>query len=81
MPNINQLVATASNAGFQAYSSVPDTDNCADEVRIQHDILTCLSGVHSGEVIDIYYDYDNGFVRHVEYSTQFKGQNPLFRFN
>jgi len=73
MTNINQLIATAAKSGFEPYGSFNEGEN-------QHDILTCIKGKYSGEVIDIYSDYQSGNVNKIEYSTQFKGQDPAFKF-
>ena len=72
--NINTLTHTALKPGFENYGSF-------NEGELQHDILTCTKGKYSGEVIDLYYDYYTGEVSNIEYSTQFKGQLPTFKFN
>lgn len=68
----NQLFQLAEKAGFQFYGSFNE--------GLQHDIMTCMKGKYDGEVIDIYYDYITGDVKNVEYSTQFNGQLPTFKF-
>lgn len=73
MNNINQLIATAAKAGFDSYGSF-------NEGEFQHEILTCTKGKYSGEVIDLYYDFYTGNLNKVEYSTQFVGQLPTFKF-
>jgi hypothetical protein len=73
MKNVNQLIATAAKSGFEVYGSF-------NEGELQHEILTCTKGKFDGEVIDLYYDYNTGDVAKVEYSTQFKGQQPTFSF-
>lgn len=74
MNNINTLVSMAAKSGFEPYGSF-------NEGEFQHDILTCTKGKYSGEVIDIYSDYQSGNVSKIEYSTQFKGQDPTFKFS
>lgn len=74
MKTINQLIGIASQAGFEQYGSF-------NEVELQHEILTCTRGDYSGEVIDIYYDWESGRLNRIEYSAQFKGQEPKFRFS
>ena len=73
MTTINSLIATATKAGFESYGSF-------NEGELQHDILTCTKGKYSGEVIDLYYFYSNGFINEIQYSTQFHGQPSTFRF-
>ena len=70
--NIQDLLNTASKAGFKLYASFNE--------GLQHEILTCTNGKYSGEVIDIYWNYKTGLVHTVDYSTQFKGQDPTFTF-
>lgn len=77
MTNINQLITTASKAGFNCYGCY-FTDLWGAN---QHEVLTCTKGKYSGEVIDIYYCMLSGNVTKIEYSTQFKGQEPAFIFN
>lgn len=74
MQNINQLISVASKSGFETYGSFREED-------FQHEILTCIKGKYDGEVIDLYYDYHTGNVAKIEYSTQFKGQQPNFKFS
>jgi len=69
---IQQLLNIADKAGFKSYGSFNE--------GLQHEILTCTKGKYSGEVIDIYWDYKTGKVDNIEYSTQFKGQEPTFKF-
>lgn len=71
--NINSLINMAAKSGFQSYGSF-------NEGEYQHDVLTCTKGKYSGEVIDLYYSFDTGNVSKVEYSTQFTGQVPQFKF-
>lgn len=71
--SVNQLIATAAKAGFETYE-------CFNEGEFQHEILTCTKGKYSGEVIDLYYDFYTGKLNRVEYSTQFVGQSPTFKF-
>lgn len=73
MNNVNTLVSHAAKSGFEPYGSF-------NEGECQHDILTCAKGKYSGEVIDIYSDYQSGNVNRIEYSTQFKGQEATFKF-
>jgi len=68
---IQEFINTANKSKFNEYGSF-------NEGGLQHDILTCLEGKYSGEVIDIYYNWDSGEISKVEYSTQFKGQCPFF---
>lgn len=72
MHTINAVIAAATKAGFNVYGSF-------NEDGQQHEILTCTKGKFNGEVIDIYYNWNSGEVSQVEHSTQFKGQEPLFR--
>lgn len=76
MPNINQLTAISAKAGFTWYGCY-FTDLWGAN---QHETHTCTKGKYSGEVIDIYYDMLSGDVKRIEYSTQFKGQEPTFKF-
>jgi len=69
---IQDLLSTAQKSGFQAYGSFNE--------GLQHEILTCTKGKFDGEVLDIYWDYKTGVVHTVDYSSQFKGQIPKFRF-
>jgi hypothetical protein len=71
--NVQILINAAFKAGFEIYGSFNEGE--------QHEILTCTKGKYSGEVIDIYYNWLSGQVSKVEYSTQFKGQEPTFKFN
>jgi len=73
MANINDFIATAAKSGFESYGSFNEGD-------LQHDILTCTKGKYDGEVIDLYYNYHTGEVSNIEYSSQFKGQQPAFKF-
>lgn len=50
--NINSLIVQATKAGFDSYGSFNEGD-------YQHEILTCIKGKYSGEVVDIYYNFDN----------------------
>lgn len=69
---IQPLLNLAAKSGFEMYGSFNE--------GLQHEILTCTKGKFSGEVIDIYWDYKTGLVHTVDYSTQFKGQSPIFTF-
>ena len=70
---IQTLLNSAHKFGFEQYGSF-------NEGELQHDILTCTKGKFDGEVIDIYYNYKNGLVNKIEYSTQFIGQEANFKF-
>lgn len=67
------LTEIANNQGFELYGSFNE--------GLQHDIFTCLKGKYDGEVIDIYWDYNTGEIKSIDYSTQTKGQKPMFTFN
>lgn len=69
---IQDLLNVAAKSGFQNYASFNE--------GLQHEILTCTKGKYDGEVLDIYWDYNTGLVHTVDYSTQFKGQQPTFKF-
>ena len=69
---IQELLNVAAKAGFKVYGSFNE--------GLHHEILSCTKGKYSGEVIDIYWDYKTGLVHTVDYSTQFKGQDPTFKF-
>jgi len=69
--NINDILQKTSKAGFEEYGSF-------NEGEYQHDILTCIKGDYDGEVIDIYYNYQNGAVKKIEYSCQFPNQLNKF---
>lgn len=69
---IQDALNSAYKAGFEGYASFNE--------GLQHEILTCTKGEYDGEVIDIYWVYDTGEVHTIDYSTQFKGQEPKFRF-
>ena len=74
MTHISQLIAQAARAGFDSYGSF-------NEGNLQHEILTYTNGKHSGEVIDIYYYFDTGEVKSIEYSNQFfMPTEPIFTF-
>ena len=61
--HINSLSTTLQNNGYDLYGSFNEGD-------FQHDIFTCLSGQYSGNVCDIYYNYNTGEVIKIEYSKQ-----------
>jgi hypothetical protein len=69
--NIQDALKKAGDAKFEHYASFNE--------GLQHEILTCTQGKHSGEVIDIYWNYKTGIIHTVDYSAQFKGQLPTFR--
>ena len=69
---IQDLLNIAFKAGFKEYASFNE--------GLQHEVLTCTKGKYDGEVLDIYWDYKTGLVHTVDYSTQFKGQLPTFKF-
>lgn len=69
---IQDLLNVAAKSGFELYGSFNE--------GLQHEILTCTKGKYNGEVLDIYWDYKTGLVHTVDYSTQFKGQIPTFKF-
>ena len=77
--NINSLSAFIEKLGFKLYGSFNETE--PSEVPIQHDIYTCIKGKYSGDVIDVYYNYNTGQIHHKEVSSQFKGSEPMFSFN
>jgi uncharacterized protein YrrD len=72
--NAQTLINQATAAGFESYGSF-------NEGGLQHEILTATEGAYDGEVVDIYYDYHTGAVDSFEVSSQFKDQQPLFKFN
>lgn len=69
---ILQVFAQAVPVGFESYATF-------NERELDHEILTCTKGQYNGEVIDVYYDL-SGTVTKIEQSTQFKGQQPTFKF-
>ena len=69
---IQELLNVAMKSGFEIYASFNE--------GLEHIILTCTSGVHSGEVIDIYWNYFDGSIHTIDISTQFKGQTASFNF-
>lgn len=73
MQTIQSIINQAIKAGFEVYGSFNE--------GLQHEILTCTKGEYSGEVIDLYWDYKTGKVHTIDYSSQFKGQSPKFKFN
>lgn len=70
---IQELLNVAMKSGFEIYASFNE--------GLQHEILTCTNGIHSGEVIDIYWNYFDGSIHTIDISTQFKGQTPSFHFD
>lgn len=77
MKSINHLDAIAAKAGFQSYSDFAHEDIKGWRVET----LTCIKGKYSGEVLDITYEDNTGIIVDVVYSTQFKGQEPTFKFS
>lgn len=74
MNQINSLIQIASKAGFDSYGNFNEGEDG------QHEILTCTKGKYSGEVVDIWYDYNTGITSKVEVSCQFPGQVAQFKF-
>lgn len=72
MTTINEVSQKAEKNGFTFYGGFNEGQDT------QHDILTCLRGRFSGEVIDVWYSYITGVVQRVEISTQFPGQESTF---
>lgn len=77
---INMTIASANSiaakSGFESYLDVRHEENS----KWRHEILTCTKGKYSGETIDIIYDDRTGEVIEIIYDTQFKGQEPTFKF-
>jgi hypothetical protein len=69
---IQDLLNVASKSGFEIYASFNE--------GLQHEILICTKGKYSGEVIDIYWNYNTGIVHTIDHSTQFFGQVSVFKF-
>jgi len=76
MKTISHLDAIAAKSGFESYFDSRHQDVPAWRVET----LTCTKGKYSGEVIDITYEDHTGIIVDVVYSTQFKGQEPTFKF-
>lgn len=77
--NINSLADFISKLGFNLYGSFNE-DSAGDEVRMQHDTYTCTKGKYSGDVIDVYYNYNTGQIHHKEVCSQFVGHSSVFNF-
>lgn len=63
------------DADFDLYLSTSDNPN---RPEIMHEIFTCVYGCYDGEVVDLFFDYFTGEIVNIEYSTQFKWQQPKF---
>lgn len=73
---LSHLEAVAAKSGFELYSDFRNREYPTRRTAT----LTCTKGKYSGEVLDIQYMDSTGIVMDVVYSTQFKGQEPKFKF-
>lgn len=72
----NELMSIINEAmkhGFDSYGNFRTEDD-----DTQQEILTCIKGQFSGEVIEISYDYNTGEIKSISQYSQFKTVVPKY---
>lgn len=67
--NLTQIYSLLEAKKFDLYLSTKSLKH--EERNILHDIYTCTSGLFSGEVVEIYYNFENDKIEQIEVSSQF----------
>lgn len=66
---INNVAKILEAKGFELYLSAKSKKHT--EGNIFFDIYTCTKGIFSGEVVDIYYNFETGTIHDLAISSQF----------
>lgn len=73
MKNYQTISNLLESKKFDLYLSIKSLKH--DERNILHDIYTCTNGAFNGEVVDIYYNFENDEIKRIEVSSQFHTQD------
>lgn len=77
MKTLQQIESKAYASGFNHYSDFAHPDK-VEYPRINIFTLTCTEGEHNGDVVDVWYNYDTGEIKHVSIYSQFPNTKPTF---
>jgi hypothetical protein len=77
MQNFSDLFYILDENKFDLYLSTQSLYH--EDAAVMHDIYTCTAGKYNGDIIDIFYNYDNNQVIQIDYSNQ-NGKPCKFKF-